>query len=139
MTAHDPRNLEWQRRYEEKDTPWDKGMAAPPLVHYLRENTIAGHVLVPGCGRGHDVRALARQPGCSVVGLDLAPAAVAEASRLDARETVEGESPSPDEDVATEPAPLAARAPFAVAFEAPFAVPSAPGGGRDGGLPQMSQ
>jgi len=84
MTAHDPRNLEWQRRYEEKDTPWDKGMAAPPLVHYLRENTIAGHVLVPGCGRGHDVRALARQPGCSVVGLDLAPAAVAEASRLDA-------------------------------------------------------
>jgi hypothetical protein len=62
-----------------------------------------------------------------------------EASRLDARETVEGESPSPAEDVATEPAPLAARAPFAVAFEAPFAVPSAPGGGRDGGLPQMSQ
>jgi len=82
MTAHDPRSLEWQRRYEEKDTPWDKGAAAPPLVHYLRENAIAGRVLVPGCGRGHDVRALARQHGCSAVGLDLAPAAIDEARRL---------------------------------------------------------
>ena len=62
-----------------------------------------------------------------------------EASRLDARETVEGESPSPAGDVATEPAPPAAGTPFGAPFEAPFGVPSGPGGGRDGGLPQMSQ
>jgi hypothetical protein len=60
-----------------------------------------------------------------------------EASRLDARETVEGESPSPAEDVATEPAP--AGAPFGLPFELPFEAPFEPGGGRDGGLPQMSQ
>jgi SAM-dependent methyltransferase len=79
---HDPRELEWQRRYEEKDTPWDKGAAAPPLVEFLREGRISGRVLVPGCGRGHDARALAAQPNTSVVGLDLSPEAVAQAKAL---------------------------------------------------------
>lgn len=32
-------------------------------------------VLVPGCGAGHDVRALAADPAAEVVGLDLAPSA----------------------------------------------------------------
>ena len=83
-TAHDPRDLEWQRRYEESDTPWDKGIAAPPLTHYLQTHAITGRVLVPGCGRGHDVRALAARPDCTVVGLDLAPNAVTDATRLTA-------------------------------------------------------
>jgi SAM-dependent methyltransferase len=82
MVNHDPRELEWERRYEENDTPWDKGAAAPPLVHYLRNNAISGRVLVPGCGRGHDVRALAMQPGAVVTGLDLSPTAIAEATRM---------------------------------------------------------
>ena len=51
---HDPRDLEWQRRYEQDDTPWDKGAPAPALVTFLREKQIAGRVLVPGCGRGHE-------------------------------------------------------------------------------------
>src|SRR5260370_15782045 len=85
MTAHDPRGLEWQRRYEESDTPWDKGAPAPALVDYLKANAIAGRVLVPGCGRGHEVRALAGQPECTPVGLDLSPIAVAEASQLTAK------------------------------------------------------
>ena len=82
MSTHDPRDLEWQRRYEQSDTPWDKGIAAPPLTQYLQSHPISGRVLVPGCGRGHDVRALAAQPGCTVTGLDLAPTAVSEAERL---------------------------------------------------------
>jgi SAM-dependent methyltransferase len=77
-------NLEWQRRYEENDMPWDKGIAAPPLTQYLSAHPIAGRVLVPGCGLGHDVRALAAQTGCTVVGLDLAAAAVTGGSRLTA-------------------------------------------------------
>jgi SAM-dependent methyltransferase len=84
MSSHDPRDLEWQRRYEQSDTPWDKGTAAPPLTRYLQSHAITGRVLVPGCGRGHDVRALAAQPGCTAVGLDLAPAAITEATRLTA-------------------------------------------------------
>jgi len=82
MASPDLRELEWQRRYEENDTPWDKGTAAPPLVDYLKTHAISGGVLLPGCGRGHDARVLAAQPGCSVVGLDLAPVAVADATRL---------------------------------------------------------
>ena len=81
--SHNPRDLEWQRRYSEKDTPWDKGVAAPPLTQYLTSHTIAGRILVPGCGLGHDVRALAAaQPDSVVIGLDLAPAAVSSASYL---------------------------------------------------------
>ncbi len=79
---HDPRNLEWQKRYEQDDTPWDKGAPAPALVTFLRENQIAGRVLVPGCGRGHDVRALGTQPNISVVGLDISETAVAQAKEL---------------------------------------------------------
>jgi methyl halide transferase len=82
---HDPRELEWQRRYEQNDTPWDKGAPAPALARFLKTNKIVGRVLVPGCGRGHEVRALGMQPNCSVVGLDLSSAAIAEATQLTAR------------------------------------------------------
>lgn len=74
--------LEWQRRYVENDTPWDKGEAAPALVEFLRHRPIAGRVLVPGCGRGHEVRAIASQPQTAVIGLDLSPTAVAQARAL---------------------------------------------------------
>ncbi len=79
---HHPRDLEWQRRYEEKDTPWDKGAASPVLVDFLRERHVTGRVLVPGCGRGHDARALAADPEATVIGLDLSTAAVAQARKL---------------------------------------------------------
>jgi SAM-dependent methyltransferase len=84
---HDPRDLEWQRRYEAEDTPWDKGAPSPVLVDFLREHRITGRILVPGCGRGHDARALAAQPDATVVGLDLSSAAVAQAQRLSAKTT----------------------------------------------------
>ncbi len=77
-----PRDLEWQRRYEEDDTPWDKGAPSPALVDFLREKPLAGRVLVPRCGRGHDARTIAAQPHTFVVGLDLSPAAVAQAQKL---------------------------------------------------------
>jgi SAM-dependent methyltransferase len=82
MIDYNPRDLEWQRRYEENDTPWDKGAPAPPLVRYLKEHRIVGRVLVPGCGMGHEVRALAAQAGATVVGLDVSPTAVAEAAKI---------------------------------------------------------
>jgi SAM-dependent methyltransferase len=75
-------DLEWQRRYEENDTPWDKGEAAPPLVSFLKHGQMTGRILVPGCGRGHEVRALAMQPGAEVVGLDVSATAVAQAREL---------------------------------------------------------
>jgi len=77
-----PRDLQWQRRYEEDDTPWDKGAPAPALAAFLREKPMAGRVLVPGCGRGHEVRLLGAQPGVSVVGLDLSATAIEQAKAL---------------------------------------------------------
>jgi cyclopropane fatty-acyl-phospholipid synthase-like methyltransferase len=41
--------------------------------------------LVPGCGKGHEVRALAGQSDCAAVGLDLSPLAIEEARRLAAQ------------------------------------------------------
>ena len=79
---HNPRDLEWQRRYEQDDTPWDKGAPAPALTTFLHEKQIAGRVLVPGCGRGHEVRVVGTQPNTSVVGLDLSATAIAQAKEL---------------------------------------------------------
>ena len=63
---------DWNAAYEGGDTPWDKGYASPPLIEFLKLQSISGRVLVPGCGAGHDVRALAAE-GIEVVGLDIAP------------------------------------------------------------------
>lgn len=84
---------DWEQRYRSADTPWEKGAAHPALVRWLERRPLTGRVLVPGCGSGHDVRAIAAG-GAEVIGLDLAPSAVARARAHPAvgRETyVEGD------------------------------------------------
>jgi SAM-dependent methyltransferase len=73
--------IDWEARYGLGDTPWEKGEAAPPLLELMARRSPAelwggGPVLVPGCGFGHDVRAIAAT-GVPVVGLDLAASAIA--------------------------------------------------------------
>lgn len=72
----------WQQRFEQGQTPWDRGDVHPQLQTWLDSGQLrAGQrVLVPGCGSGHELRALARQ-GLHVRGLDYTPAAVALARR----------------------------------------------------------
>jgi hypothetical protein len=74
---------DWDEKYRLGETPWEKGQPAPPLLELLelhgREIWGDGTVLVPGCGLGHDVRALAGI-GVKALGLDLAPLAVEKAS-----------------------------------------------------------
>lgn len=67
----------WQARFESGTTPWDRGMPNPQLQAWIDNGTIAAgqHVLVPGCGRGWEVAAIAAQ-GCKVTGIDYAPAAI---------------------------------------------------------------
>jgi methyl halide transferase len=76
---------DWEARYQIGDTPWEKGLAAPPLLELLEKIETsewgAGPVLVPGCGLGHDVRALA-ELGIPVVGVDLSPSAVSRAGEF---------------------------------------------------------
>ena len=73
---------DWQKQYAAGQTPWDRGAPAPALLHYLSTNPVTGRVLVPGCGTGHDVKALALAGTAEVTGLDLAPLAVERARRL---------------------------------------------------------
>jgi SAM-dependent methyltransferase len=69
---------DWEAQYQRGETPWDKGAPHPALLDFLRTEKIAGRVLVPGCGTGHDVRALAAH-GAEAIGLDLAAGAIAKA------------------------------------------------------------
>jgi len=83
----------WESRYQSGDTPWEKGYAAPPLMDFLVREILHGKVFVPGCGVGHDVRALSRK-GAEVIGLDFAPSAIQRAQSFTAvgRETyIEGD------------------------------------------------
>lgn len=73
--------MDWEQRYQTHDMPWEKGYAAPPLEDYLKTQKIEGEVLVPGCGLGHDARLLASQ-GADVIGLDIAPTAIARAKEF---------------------------------------------------------
>jgi methyl halide transferase len=76
--------MDWEERYRTGETPWEKGAAAPPLLEWLkRKGPLHGRVLVPGCGLGHDVRAIAAaSPDSQVVGLDVAPTALDQARRF---------------------------------------------------------
>jgi SAM-dependent methyltransferase len=67
---------DWESRYQTGDMPWEKGAPSPGLVEYLGNNPpMEGKILVPGCGWGHDVRALSHR-GNAVVGLDIAPSGI---------------------------------------------------------------
>jgi len=67
--------VDWNARYAEGDTPWDKGSSHPVLSGSLTRGLLYGRILVPGCGTGHDARALAVH-GLDVTGLDISPLAL---------------------------------------------------------------
>src|SRR5258706_13876663 len=67
-----PLKTDWEAHYQAGDTPWEKGEASTALLEALERVPVGGRVLVPGCGLGHDVRALPEK-GQEGVGIDLAP------------------------------------------------------------------
>lgn len=70
----------WEHRYRQGDAPWNRGTHSPALEEGLLRLPKPGRALIPGCGYGHDVRLLAER-GWEAVGIDFAPAALAEARR----------------------------------------------------------
>lgn len=67
----------WQARYDEAATGWDRGGPSPTLERWLARGLLKPcRILVPGCGRGHEVVALSAA-GFDVVAVDYAPSAVA--------------------------------------------------------------
>jgi SAM-dependent methyltransferase len=66
---------DWQGLYEANDMRWDLGEVAPPFIKLMEAGKLpAGKVLIPGCGRGHEVMYLA-QNGFDVTGVDFAEGA----------------------------------------------------------------
>lgn len=68
----------WQSRFVEGKLPWDRGTPNPQLLQWIEDDTLASgsRVLVPGCGQGWEVLALAAA-GMAVTGIDFAPGALA--------------------------------------------------------------
>ncbi|GAV21056.1 magnesium-protoporphyrin O-methyltransferase [Mariprofundus micogutta] len=64
----------WEAKYENKETGWDRGGFSPALSTWL-ETLEPCRILVPGCGRGHEVIELARR-GFDVVAVDVATPAI---------------------------------------------------------------
>lgn len=76
----------WEELYARGGDGWELGGPALPLVDAFATARLDGaRVAVPGCGRGHDVRFLAGL-GYEAVGFDFAPAAIAAARALAARD-----------------------------------------------------
>ena len=86
----------WDGLYAEGQDGWDLGEPAPALADWLDAGgrfepsapRTPARVAVPGAGRGHDARLLARR-GYRVTAFDFADAAVAESRRLAADEGVD--------------------------------------------------
>ncbi|XP_021305017.1 probable thiol methyltransferase 2 isoform X2 [Sorghum bicolor] len=71
----------WEKSWEFGVTPWDLGKPTPVIEHLVRSGTLPkGRALVPGCGMGYDVVALA-SPERFVVGLDISDLAVKKAKQ----------------------------------------------------------
>ena len=70
-------SVDWREAWRAGRTPWDAGVSPPSLVDLIAtERVPPGRVLVPGCGTGYDLAALARNDR-EVVGIDLSKEAKA--------------------------------------------------------------
>lgn len=66
----------WQALYESGSTGWDRGMPSPMLTRWIETGELEKcRILVPGCGRGHEVIALA-EAGFEVTAIDFADEAI---------------------------------------------------------------
>ncbi|EEC80035.1 hypothetical protein OsI_21722 [Oryza sativa Indica Group] len=71
----------WEKSWEAAVTPWDLGKPTPIIEHLVKSGTLPkGRALVPGCGTGYDVVALA-SPERFVVGLGISSTAVEKAKQ----------------------------------------------------------
>lgn len=69
----------WNQRYESGRTPWDQGRNLAALHRYLATHPGAGaRALIPGCGTGQEIVALA-EAGYEVTAIDFSPPAIARA------------------------------------------------------------
>lgn len=81
----------WEEKYRAARTGWDRGAPGPALLHWLDAGVLSPcRVLVPACGYGHEVVALAAR-GFGVTALEIAPTPVAALRRRLADSGLEAE------------------------------------------------
>ena len=67
---------DWQGHYDSNDLGWDLGKVAPPFIKLWKDKKLPlGKVMIPGCGRGHEVVFLA-EIGFDVTAIDFSQGAV---------------------------------------------------------------
>ena len=84
--SEDRTPFDWETRFRDGDTPWERRQLHPAAAHWLAEGVLAPGlgVIVPGCGRAPEVVAFA-QAGLHVTAGDVAPTALAwQREQLDA-------------------------------------------------------
>lgn len=71
----------WENHFAAGDTPWDRGESSPQLAAWLRSGDLRPcRILVPGCGSGYEVAALAAA-GFEVTAFDYATEAIGRTRR----------------------------------------------------------
>lgn len=70
----------WDASYHDGPAPWDIGQPQPAIARLTSEGKLAGPVLDAGCGTGEHALLFA-STGLSVVGVDVAPTALAMARK----------------------------------------------------------
>lgn len=69
-------DVAWETLYQQGEMGWDRGESSPALSHWLASGLHKNQrILIPGCGRGHEVIELASL-GFDVTALDMAPTAI---------------------------------------------------------------
>ena len=64
----------WNQRYQQKQTGWDIGHAAPALVQFAQHISYKNlAVLIPGCGNAYEAEALLTMGFYNITLLDIAP------------------------------------------------------------------
>jgi SAM-dependent methyltransferase len=77
----------WDSAYRNGSPPWDIGRPQPAFVRVFENDTIEAPVLDAGCGSGEHALFLASR-GLEVVGVDIAPSAIARARQKAAERAI---------------------------------------------------
>jgi SAM-dependent methyltransferase len=81
MSVEPNQQIVWADRYHAGHTPWDRGDPSPALAKWLPAlKPPPAQVLVPACGRGHEVIALCRM-GYEVTAIDIVPGVITDLHR----------------------------------------------------------
>ncbi|MGH9527373.1 MAG: class I SAM-dependent methyltransferase [Terriglobales bacterium] len=105
-TSHERRSGQtWDASYREGSPPWDIGRPQPAVVRLTSRRALAGPVLDAGCGTGENALHIAAL-GLPVLGVDVAPTALAAAREKARNRRLEAEFTTRD---ARELAPLGRR------------------------------